>query len=127
MAWHHGQMARFLTDEWVDALDAAATSLQVGDDLELRVEHVVEAFTYHVSYADGRVRYQRGAATDATVRLIADRDTAAAIARGELSAQRAFMNGLLAIEGDTMALANAQPTLRAIGDAFGDVRSSTEW
>lgn len=120
-------MARFLTDAWVDALDAAATQLRVGDDLELCVEHAVESFTYHVAYAAGRVRYRTGTADEPTVRLVADRDTAALIARGELSAQRAFMNGLLAIEGDTLALVNAQPALRAIGDAFAGVRASTEW
>lgn len=120
-------MAGFLTDAWVDALDVAATDLAVPGDTTLCVEHVVGSFTYHVAYAGGRVRYRPGPAADATVRLVADRDTAAAIARGELSAQRAFMNGLLAIEGDTLALVNAQSTLRAIGDAFAGVRSSTEW
>ena len=120
-------MARFLTDEWVDALDVAASELRVGDDVDLCVEHAVGAFTYHVAYTAPRVRYRTGPADAATVRLVADRDTAAAIARGELSAQRAFMNGLLAIEGDTLALVNAQPALRAIGDAFAAVRASTEW
>lgn len=120
-------MARFLTDQWVDALDAAAAPLEVSGELELCIEHVVESFVYHVSYGGGRVRYRAGAATDSTVRLVADRETATAIARGELSAQRAFMNGRLAIEGDTLALANAQPALRSIGDAFAVVRSSTEW
>ena len=120
-------MARFLTAEWVDALDRAAGSLAVAHDMSLCVEHVVDAFTYHVDYSAGRVRFRVGRAGDPTVRLMADRGTAAAIARGELSAQRAFMNGLLRIEGDTLALAQAQPALRSLGDAFAEVRSSTEW
>lgn len=127
MTWHAYSMARFLTDQWVDALDAAAAPLTVSGQLELCVEHVVDSFIYHVSYRDGRVRYRTGAAADPNVRLVADRDTATAIARGELSAQRAFMNGRLAIEGDTLALAHAQPALRGISDAFAEVRSSTEW
>ena len=63
----------------------------------------------------------------ATLAVAAWGHTATAIARGELSAQRAFMNGRLAIEGDTLALAHAQPALRGISDAFAEVRSSTEW
>lgn len=120
-------MATFLTAEWVKALDEAASGLHYAAAAPLTVEHAVGAFAYHVAYADSRVRFLCGAAACPTVRLVADRDTAVAIARGELSAQRAFMNGLLRIEGDTLAFANALPAFRVLGDVFAAVRADTEW
>ena len=120
-------MARFLSTEWVAALDAAAAALTVDDQTSLCVEYVVDRFTYHVTYAAGRVHFHNGAAPAPTVRLVVDRDTGSAVARGALSAQRAFMNGLLRIEGDTLALADALPALRLLGDTFAAVRASTEW
>ncbi len=120
-------MARFLTTTWVDELDRAAATLTCAADVDLCIEHHVDDFTYHVLLADARVHVRNGAAAQHTVRLTTDAVSAAAIARGELSAQRAFMNGLLRVGGDALALERALPALRAIGDAFAEVRERTEW
>jgi SCP-2 sterol transfer family len=117
----------FLSPEWVDALNDAAASLRHGLTTRLCVEHVVGDFVYHVDYRDERVTVHLGAADEPTVRLHADYETAAAIARGELSAQRAFMTGRVRIDGDVLALAGAQTALRTLPDPFADVRSTTEW
>lgn len=120
-------MARFLTPEWVDELDRAAAALEFRAGAPVAVEHVVETFTYHVLLGDGRVRFVRGPATEATVRFTADRDTARAIATGALSAQRAFMDGVLHIDGDPLALERELATLRELDDVLGAVRDTTEW
>lgn len=120
-------MARFLTDEWLADLDDAAAALVCPAGTSLCIEHHVDGFVYHVALRDERVRFRAGAAPDATVRLHADEPTARAIAQGELSAQRAFMNGRLRIGGDALALERALPALRTLGDAFAGVRERTAW
>ena len=120
-------MARFLSIEWIDALDAAASAINLEALPALCIEHHVDGFVYHVAYEDGCVHFRVGEAQEPTVRFTTDRVTAASIARGELSAQRAFMNGFLRVDGDTLRLANAQPSLRQLPDFFADMRSTTEW
>ena len=120
-------MVRFLSDEWLGALDAAAAALVIDATITLCVEHVVDDVIYHVTYADGRVRVHGGVADNPTVRFRSDHATAAAIARGELSAQRSFMQGTLRIEGDTLTLTAAQASLRNLDDVFAEVRAGTEW
>ena len=120
-------MTRFLTSAWVDELDRAASSLAFRDGPPVAVEHVVDGFTYHVLLGDGRVRFVGGPAPEATVRFTADRATAGAIARGELSAQRAFMDGVLHIDGDPLALERELVTLRDLDDVLAPVRDTTEW
>ncbi len=120
-------MARFLTTAWVDELDHAAVALTCPAGTDVCIEHDFGGFTYHVVLADQRVRFHPGPAPAATARLAADADTARAIARGDLSAQRAFMNGLLRVGGDALALERALPAMRTLGDAFAGVREQTEW
>lgn len=120
-------MLRFLSDAWVQALDDRACGVRVAEPIELSVEHVVDDVVYHVAFHDGRVRFRCGAASAPTVRLVTTRAHAAAIARGETSAQRVFMNGGLSVEGDPHALVLAMPALREIDDVFGEVRAMTDW
>jgi hypothetical protein len=118
---------RFLSDAWIQALDDRASDLEVVEPLGLSVEHVIDDVVYHVAFQDGGVRFVRGPAPSATVRLVTTRAHAAAIARGETSAQRVFMNGELSVEGDSHALVRALPVLREIDDVFADVRAMTDW
>ena len=55
---------------------------------------------YHVTIDNGTVRIASGEANDATVTFTQDGATATAVSRGELSAQGAFMTGLIRIRGD---------------------------
>ena len=123
-------MLRFLSDAWVQALDARAQGIRLSDALDqvdLRVEHVVDDVVYHVAVRDRAVRFVLGPATAPTVRLVTTRAHAAAIAQGRTSAQRVFMNGGLAVEGDPHALVRALPAMREIDDVFADVRAMTDW
>lgn len=128
-------MPDFLSAEWIDLLDDAATRApavtvdDAEDDAEagepITIEYVVGDVRYHLEVARGRVRFCRGAAADATARFSTDVATAAAIARGELSAQRAFMAGRLRVGGDVVALTRAQAVLTLLPDVFAAVRPQT--
>jgi hypothetical protein len=118
---------RFLSDAWVRALDDRASEVQLAEPLELCVEHVVGDVVYHVAFTGRRARFVPGAAHEPAVRLLTGRSHAVAIARGETSAQRLFMNGELSLEGDAHALVRALPALRQIDDVFAGVRAVTDW
>lgn len=122
-------MVRFLSPEWVDALDRAAASTgPCSSDLEgLVVAYAVDDGGYHVAFTAEGMRVRPGAPDPATVTFRLDRATAAAIAQGTSSAQRAFMSGRLRIGGDATALVRAQAAIAALGDVFAIVRPETEW
>jgi putative sterol carrier protein len=122
-------VVRFLSPEWVHALDDAATAAGIdGVGLDgLVVAYDVEGFGYRLVFGPEGVRVVEGAPPDATVTIRSDRETATAIARGELSAQRAFMAGRLRIGGDATALVRAQAAVATLPDLFAAVRPETEW
>lgn len=75
---------------------------------------------WHVVLDEGTVRVESGPAAEPTLRLTSDSVTADAIHRGELSAQRAFLDGNLRIDGDLRALLAARPVLdRLASDLVG--------
>lgn len=127
-------MLTFLSDEWIAALDAA-----VADDTVLAERTADLAFTieqevtggpggdvrYHVTFDHGRVSVATGAAQQATIRFSQDLATAAAIASGESSAQRAFMTGRLRVGGDLRVLLAHGEVLTQLQDVFAEVRART--
>lgn len=129
----HGVLT-FLSDEWIAALDAA-----VGHDPDLATLTADLAFTieqevtggpfgdvrYHVAFDHGRVSVSPGPADQATIRFSQDLDTAAAIASGEGSAQRAFMTGRLRVGGDLRMLLAHGEVLTQLDDVFAEVRART--
>jgi putative sterol carrier protein len=121
----------FLSREWVEALDGAAAAASARPDdapwPSIVIQHEVDGARYHVVVEPGRVRFRVGAAAAPTVTLTADRATATAIARGTLSAQRAFMAGRLRVRGDATALTGALPAFAALPDLFAAVRDQTEF
>jgi putative sterol carrier protein len=122
-------VVQFLSAEWVHALDDAATRSGIdGIGLDgLVVAYDVDGFGYHVTFGPDGVRVREGATPDATVTIHSDRATATAVARGELSAQRAFMTGRLRLGGDATALVRAQAAVATLPDLFEAVRPETEW
>jgi putative sterol carrier protein len=128
-------MVRFLTTEWLAALDRAAradASLATATaDLALVVEQEVTglpagSFTYHITFDHGSVSVAEGPAPVADVRFTQDVATARAIAAGTGSAQRAFMTGDLRVGGDLRVLLDHQVALSTLDDVFADVRARTE-
>ena len=121
------EMPEFLTDEWVAWLDVALSGCGTDAALDLVLEHRVTAddgtvFAWHVRVAGGRLSATVGP-SDASrdqglVRFSSDRETARAIALEGRSAQRAFAEGRLHLDGDPRLLIAARPALQAIGAAL---------
>ena len=133
MACHHS-VVRFLSDQWLDALDDAARSgsASVSDGMSgvsLVVEQVVrEGPTWRLVIDDGAMRVERGPSERAPdVRLTSDRETAAAIASGRRAALDAFMRGELVIGGDIRSLLDHREAFEALGDLFAGVRDATDF
>ena len=131
-------MARYLSDEWLAALDEAARASDdlrsVAQGVHLVVEHIVVdgapdggELRYHVVVDDGAVSFRPGAAAVATVSFRENRATAAAVARGELAAQAAFLAGGIRIGGDLTALVDHAAALARLDGALAEVRSATTY
>lgn len=123
-------MAEFLSDAWIADLDAAARTVSPDADLQLVIQEVVLGdggpdAAYVIRIADGRVTVTTGRTDDADLTLTQDRATASEIARGELSAQVAFMAGRLRAGGDLRAVMERSSALAALGDVFASVRAAT--
>ena len=108
-----------------DALRRATAGVRV------RVQQVVRDGTEERCYVlcvdDGTVRVHSGRDPDADVVVTEDLATAAAVARGDLSPQTAFMSGSIRVAGDIPALLACHEALAGAGDAFGGVRAATTW
>ena len=125
-------MPRYLSDEWLRALDAAASSCSV--DGQITIEHVVAdgaddggELRYHIVIEGSRVRFIAGAATTPTVTFHEDRATAAAIASGTLLAPAAFLSGRLSVGGDLSALMENAVAIAAVDEAVAAVRRATSY
>jgi len=82
---------------------------------------------WHVRLDDGDVRVLPGAATRPDVVFHQDHATALAVARGELSAQSAFMIGKLQVRGDVNLLMAHHDLFDSVDDVFSTVRAATEY
>ena len=124
-------MVRFLSPEWIEALDTAARQAVVPESVRLTVQQVVTgdggAVCYHLVLAEGHLRFHPGEAERADVTLVQTRDVAAALSRGELNAQQALEGGRLKLRGDIGHLARQGKALTAMDDAFASVRAETTY
>ena len=82
---------------------------------------------FHMGFDENGARVGLGPATDPAVIFCQSWDTAVAIARGELSAEEAVLNGEVTFEGDPMALLSHRRLLTDADDVFADVRDRTVW
>ncbi len=137
-------MPRYLSEMWIaaaaKAVNAAAVELErAAPGRPIGITQIVESGThqavvYHVTTHDpvapadpGPARLDRGAADPEDVCLRTDRATAVALARGTVSAQRAFVEGRLVISGDVERLAEAQALFAALDIALAPVRAHTSY
>ncbi len=122
-------MAGFLTDQWLDELDAAARGAELPHELRLVVQQVIPdgpdgvEVAYVVEVGGGTLSVRCGRSDHADVTFIQDLATARAIHRGELSAQAAFMEGRLRLGGNLRAVIERAGELAAIDDVFATVRA----
>ena len=129
-------MARFTSPEWIAELDqaiAADPAIQrASKGVSLVVQQLVTGgpegdVTWHVVVDDGSARVVPGDADDPDVTFRQSYATAAAIARGDMSAQTAFMIGELRVGGDVGLLMKHQATFEEVEDVFEAVRAGTEF
>jgi hypothetical protein len=127
-------VARYLSREWLADLHTAAVAHEglrsAANDIELIVQHRITGaadgdVVFHIVLDHGNAAVVPGAADHPTVTFTEDRATAEAIARGELSAQAAFMAGRIQMSGDLARLVEHHHPLAAIDDVFRSVRSRT--
>jgi hypothetical protein len=122
----------FLSDAWLEALDAAVHGAAPPPDAAaLVIEQVVTGvpgrgdvrYQLHVDGSGARV--QPGHAEAPTVRLTSDYVTAVAISRGEENAQTALAAGRLRVGGDVEILARYTETLTAFDHSTATLRFTT--
>jgi len=119
---------KFLSDEWVAALAEAAHAIPPGTftGIDVCVQYVVvgdEPVRYWVRVHEGVVTTGMGTASNPDVVITSDRESAAALAQSEASAQELFRAGRLRLHGDVSKLIAWSEALRAAGDPFGTLRS----
>jgi putative sterol carrier protein len=127
---------RYLTREWLDAAQRAvesdATLADATNDVQLTVQQVVTGgpdgdTAYHVVIDDGTVRVVSGKTNDATVTFTQNWETATAIAQGGLSAQGAFMTGLIRVRGDLPRLVEYSSVFGGVDEVFAALRMQTTY
>lgn len=118
---------RYLSDEWINEADAAVRRLSPTDE-PFSVTYTVTAGpegdrTYTLDL--GAPSVQPGG--DAAVGLRMTWAVAKAIALGELSAQRAFLEGDMQITGDAQALVGNTEGMTAVDGALAELRAATTY
>ena len=127
-------MVRFLSPEWIAALDAAARKATVPAGVRLTIQQVVtdddggsEEVSYHLVFDEGRLRVLPGETEAPDVTLVQTREVAVALSRGELNAQQALEAGRLKLRGDIGDLARQGKALSGMEDVFAAVRADTSY
>ncbi|MGE0879621.1 MAG: hypothetical protein AB7L13_03775 [Acidimicrobiia bacterium] len=118
-------MIAYLSEEWIDSLGAAAATITGLTVEPLAITVAVDAITYHLAWTGTRAEAGRGPAVGETIRLTLDAATARAIARGDLSSQRAFVSGAIRASGRADALMEARALFEALDAALVPLRSAT--
>jgi putative sterol carrier protein len=129
-------VVRYLSLAWIDAL-----SREVADSDELAALAATHSIavtqvvtdgpegdvTYHLRLGEGIASFAAGPAEPADVRMEQSWTTAKSVATGELSAQEAFLKGLIRLSGDQQKLIASQPVFVALDRVFTSVRQQTEY
>jgi putative sterol carrier protein len=126
-------MAQYLSPAWIGELHAALSDDEAVSrataEVVLTVQQVVTGgpdgdLAWHVVVDHGVVAVRPGTTDDADVTFRQDRETALAVAAGEISAQAAFMIGKLTVTGDVAKLIEHQAAFTGIDDATDAVRAA---
>ncbi|MGH9187821.1 MAG: SCP2 sterol-binding domain-containing protein [Acidimicrobiales bacterium] len=129
-------MVHYLSPEWLaEAEQAAKTASGLAEataGVSLSVQQVVTGgphgdVTYHVHVRDGALSVSPGATDNPTVTFEQDYPTAVSVAKGELSAQGAFMTGRIRVRGDLPRLVEYQEALSRVDDVFRTLRDRTQF
>lgn len=127
---------RYLSPEWLaaaaDAIAHDATLQGLAAEIELTLEQTVAdgpegTVCWHLNLRNGRAELVSGPVSAADLRFTTNWDTAQSIARGELAAPTAFIDGQLRVGGDLTLLLRHHRKLAAVDDALANLRAKTSW
>ena len=131
-------MLRFLSEEWVQALDAAlradgdlgarfaSSPIAIAQEVTATPRDGESAAARYVVVLDGDGgRITSDASADVT--FVCDRATAVGLALGDVNAQRALTSGRLKLRGEIDRLAAASSALSGLRDVFAGLRADTEF
>ena len=121
---------RYLSDAWIEATAAALTAATPLES-PLTVGYIVSGGpdgerSYSMVYGPSAATCLTGV-VGANVVFVTDWDTAVSIAAGKVSAQRAFLDGHLRLDGDAVALLDSQVAIAAFEPHLAGVRASTTY
>ena len=126
-------MPRFLSPEWFDAAvaDPAEAAGPTADRLVIQ-QTVTDTPDGDVSYlvvveGDSARLARAGGSDTPDLTITTGWATAAAVAQGQLSAQRALMDGHLRVRGDLNRLAAATERLKGLDPLPAELRESTTY
>ena len=128
-------MARYLSPEWFDDLNAAARKRpQEGParPARLSLQQVVTGspdgeVRYWVRLDDGRVSAGLGEAESPDAVISQSYDTAVGVVKGDIRVQTALMSGEIRLAGDIATLIDHQEALRGLDAAFSELRGRTSY
>jgi hypothetical protein len=128
-------MPRFLSPEWVEAVNRALAGPEAEEATSgpsMTVRHLVTGapdgeVEYRLSVSPAGGQATLGPAGRADVTFSSDYATAAAISRGDLTAQRALADGHLRLSGDITALSRLAAALATLEPALAPVRAETTY
>lgn len=118
---------QYLSDEWIEAANAAVSGLEPAAKPFAVSYTVTDGPAGERSYTLDLVGPSIETGASAPVGLRMQWDIAKAIALGEGSAQRAFLDGNMRIEGDAQALVGNTDGMSAVEAALTNLRSSTTY
>lgn len=128
-------MARYLSAEWFAAVAGgppASPAVAMPERVTVLEQVVTDGpdgpVTYRVEVAPGQARLVWPVPDDAPpadLRITTDWDTAVSVARGELSTQRALMEGRLRVKGSPDGLADLSAAVAGIDPVPAGVRETT--
>ncbi len=128
-------MARYLSAEWFDELNAAAQQQDPQSPARLARLSLQQVVTdspdgevrYWVRLDQGRVTAGLGEAESADAVISQSYDTAVGVVRGDVRVQTALMSGEIRLTGDIATLVEHQDALRGLDAAFSDLRDRTSY
>ena len=120
-------MSKFLTVQWLEDLSAALAAhegfIKAISNAEISLQFEVTDAPegteniYAIAVQGGAARVTRGTAESPDVTIVSNYETAAAIAKGELNTQMAFMTGKIKVSGNMGKIMTNQAMLTEFAKA----------
>jgi putative sterol carrier protein len=121
---------QFLSDEWVEELkqrlNASESFRENAGDAEATLQQVISGGPegerrYWIIIEEGRIEMGPGEVEHPDATITQDYDTAAGLARGEVSPVSAFMTGRLKINGSMMLIMQLQGAISELPKAMDEM------